>query len=116
MVTIEEFLNGTGDMWAWDDFLSVPPRDPSFGAFRGFAGSYQGTYPPTDRCEYCSEEGKARLRLYLERLRSQEAAVSRNLSMRNNLVWRKAVILLLVWMLPAGAQQDQRVLVEAGAK
>lgn len=39
-----------------------------------------------------------------------------DLSMRNNLVWRKAVILLLVWMLPAGAQQDQRVLVEAGAK
>lgn len=74
MVTIEEFLNGTGDMWAWDDFLSVPPRDPIVRSVQGFRRQLPGDYPLTDRREYCSEEGKARLRLYLERLRSQEAA------------------------------------------
>lgn len=73
IVTIEEFLDGTGNMWGWDDFLSVPPRDPMVTTIQGFCRQLRTDYPPTDRHEYCSAEGKARLRLYLEEVRSQGA-------------------------------------------
>lgn len=72
--TIEEFLNGTGNMWAWDDFLSVPPRDPMVTTIQGFCRQLRTDYPPTDRREYCNEDGKLRLRLYLAEV--QRHAVS----------------------------------------
>jgi hypothetical protein len=69
IVTIEEFLDGTDDVWAWDDFLSVPPRDPLVTTIQGFCRQLRSDYPPTDRREYCSAEGKARLRSYIEEVR-----------------------------------------------
>jgi hypothetical protein len=71
IVTIEEFLNGTGNMWSWDDFLSVPPRDPMVTAMQGFCRQLRTDYPPVDRREYCSEDGKVRLQLYLAEVRNQ---------------------------------------------
>ena len=68
IVTIEEFLKGTGNMWAWDDFLSVPTRDPLVTVAQGFCRQLRSDYPPTNPIEYCSEAGKRRLRCYLEEL------------------------------------------------
>lgn len=69
--TIEEFLDGTGNMWGWDDFLSVPPRDPAVATIQGFCRQLRADYPPADRREYCSAEGKARLRVYIDEIRTQ---------------------------------------------
>lgn len=44
--TIEEFLDGTGNMWGWDDFLSVPPRDPAVATIQGFCRQLRADYPP----------------------------------------------------------------------
>jgi hypothetical protein len=65
IATIEEFLNGTGNMWEWDDFLSVPPRDPLVTTLQGFCRQLRSDFPPANVREYCSEEGKQRLRSYL---------------------------------------------------
>lgn len=66
--TVNEFLNGTGSMWAWDDFLSVPPRDPQVTALQGFCRQLRSDYPPLSPREYCNEAGKAHLRSYVEEL------------------------------------------------
>lgn len=71
ILTIEEFLDGTGNMRAWDDFLSVPPRDPILASIQGFCRQLRTDYPPTSRLQYCSEDGKARLRLYLAEVQRQ---------------------------------------------
>ena len=63
--TIYEFLNGTGNMWAWDDFLSVPPRDPRVTVLQGFCRQLRSDFPPMDKHGYCSVAGKDRLRDFL---------------------------------------------------
>jgi hypothetical protein len=72
IATIEEFLSGSGNMWAWDDFLSIPARDPLVAVVQGFCSQLRSDYPPTNRVEYCSEAGKRRLRSYLEALISKD--------------------------------------------
>ncbi len=76
IVTIEEFLSGTLSMYTWDDFLSVPPRDPMVTILQGFCRQLRSDYPSTNPLEYCSEAGKARLRRYLEELASENAKSS----------------------------------------
>lgn len=65
IVTIREFLDGTGNMWAWDDFLSVPPRDPRVIALQGFCRQLRADYPPLNKGDYCSDAGKDRLRTFV---------------------------------------------------
>jgi hypothetical protein len=76
IVTIEEFLRGTLSMYTWDDFLSVPPRDPLVTTLQGFCRQLRSDYPPTNSFEYCSEAGKARLRRHLEELATEDAESS----------------------------------------
>jgi hypothetical protein len=64
-VTIHDFLDGTGNMWAWDDFLSVPPRDPKVMAIQGFCRQLRSDYPPLNAHDYCSDAGKNRLRTFV---------------------------------------------------
>jgi hypothetical protein len=63
--TIREFLDGSGNMWAWDDFLSVPPKDPRVTVLQGFCRQLRADYPPLNRQDYCSDAGKDRLRAFL---------------------------------------------------
>lgn len=76
IVTIEEFLSGTGNMWEWDDFLSVPPRDPLVTTIQGFCRQLRFDFPPASPREYCSEKGKQQLRLYLAEIERRSEGLS----------------------------------------
>lgn len=66
IATVEAFLNGTGNMWTWDDFLSVPPLDPAVTILQGFCRKLRSDYPPENPIAYCSDEGKAVLRRHID--------------------------------------------------
>ena len=58
---LENFIQGRGDDWDWDDFTSIPITDPSLDAIRQEA---ELVMLPID------ENGKAKLRELLTRVRS----------------------------------------------
>ena len=78
MVTIREFLDGTGNMWEWDDFLSVPPRDPAVIAIQGFCRQLRADYPPLNTRDYCSAAGKDRLRTFIANLMRAASSQARD--------------------------------------
>ena len=66
---IERSLEGTGGEWDWDDFTSVPIRDPELEKIRLRCLGLDREFPPTEAGAYCSSEGFAVLREMLEQLR-----------------------------------------------
>ena len=72
--TIEGFVNGTGDQWAWDDFISIRLSDPGLEAVRQKCVAIRDEFPPSDPKAYCSDAGLAEMRKIVLDLRS--AAVS----------------------------------------
>ena len=67
--TIEDFLNGTGGMWDWDDFISVPLKDPKLDAIRRECVYVEYDFPPQDKGQWCSEAGCKALRDIARRIR-----------------------------------------------
>jgi hypothetical protein len=68
LVTIREFLDGKGDPWAWDDFLSVPTNDPAVSSLQGICRQLPSQYPPERKIDYCSNAGMLYLRHVLEEM------------------------------------------------
>lgn len=68
---LEDFLQGTGDQWDWDDFTQGRPPlpDPDLEAIRRRCASLGKEFPPTRPGWYCSEEGLKVLRSYITALR-----------------------------------------------
>ncbi len=66
LVTVRDFLDGKGDPWAWDDLLSLPPRDPAVIRLQGICRQLPSDYPPERRIDYCSTEGLVFLEHVLE--------------------------------------------------
>lgn len=64
--SVRDFLEGTGGDWDWDDFLSVPARDPNAKRLQGFCRQLTHDFPPETRTEYCSRSGMERLRAVLD--------------------------------------------------
>ena len=65
-VEIENFLEGKGGDWDWDDFLSVRQKDPYLDRVRIKCD----TLPPAgNEGGYCSEEGYEVLRNLVKELR-----------------------------------------------
>ncbi len=58
---LRDFLGGTGGVWDWDDFTSIPIADPTLEGFREVAASVP---LPLDA------EGEATLRRLLEEVRA----------------------------------------------
>jgi len=67
---IQDFLDGTGGPWDWDEFICVPLRDPALEAVRRQCASLPGRFPPTESGWYCSEEGMLELNRLLAALRT----------------------------------------------
>jgi hypothetical protein len=67
--TIERFINGAGDPWEWDDFISVGWSDLLIEEVRKECAELSKTFPGTKETEYCSEEGMRILAKLAERLR-----------------------------------------------
>lgn len=68
IATIRDFLDGRGNPWAWDDFLSVPPSDPEVVRLQGFCRKLAYDYPPQESTEFCSSAGMDRLRAEVDQL------------------------------------------------
>jgi hypothetical protein len=66
---IEQFLEGTGGKWDWDNFCSNLIADPELDHIRALCESADLTYPPTEKGHCCSAEGRAFLRSLVEKLR-----------------------------------------------
>lgn len=45
---LEDFIDGRGGDWDWDDFTSIPIRDPSLDRVREEAASVELPLPRTD--------------------------------------------------------------------
>jgi hypothetical protein len=67
--TIQQFLDGTGGQWDWDDFCSTRIADPELDAIRQRCISVHDDFPAEKG--YCDQRGFEVLLGLIERLRSQ---------------------------------------------
>ena len=66
---LEDFTNGTGSRWEWDDFISRPIQDPALEAIRVRCLTLDSEFPHDKPGQYCGEKGLEVLREYARRLR-----------------------------------------------
>jgi len=64
---IEQFLDGTGGRWDWDDFCSIRIKDPELDAIRLKCVTLHDDDP--HRYHYCGEVGIAVMRGFVDTLR-----------------------------------------------
>ena len=69
---LEEFLSGVGNPYEWDDFLSIPVRDPYLDSIRNRSNRLQGDYPPVEPGHWCSPDGEKILISLIDELRQHE--------------------------------------------
>jgi hypothetical protein len=69
---IEQFLDGGGGRWDWDDFCSFAILDPYLDAIRVRCCALQQTHPSNARTRYCNDQGMAILRSLVTELRSAQ--------------------------------------------
>ena len=67
---IEQFLDGTGGKWAWDNFCSIEIADDELDRIRILCAGASETYPPTEKGHYCSADGLRYLRNIANQLRA----------------------------------------------
>jgi hypothetical protein len=72
--TIEDFVNGTGGKWDWDDFTAMRLDDPELDAVRHKCFTVRDQFPPTNPQQYCSEAGMQVLRDLAASLRAGRSA------------------------------------------
>jgi hypothetical protein len=72
--TIENFVNGTGGKWDWDDFTAMRLDDPELDAVRHKCFSVRDQFPPIDPHQYCSDAGIQALRELVISLRAGRGA------------------------------------------
>ena len=70
---IEQFLDGTGGRWDWDDFTSVKIVDPELDAIRMRCVEL---YDAAARPAYCGQAGMSEMRQMIQRLRKTEKPAS----------------------------------------
>jgi hypothetical protein len=68
--TLEDFVEGRGGKWDWDDFLSLPIEDPQLDQIRGRCDGLSNEFPATTKGNYCGPEGIKVIRDYIRELRS----------------------------------------------
>ena len=68
---IENFINGTGGDWDWDDFTSLHiENDPELYAIRERCQFLPSEFPPYQQGHYCGEAGIEVMRIYVSLLRA----------------------------------------------
>ena len=69
---LEDFIEGTGGRWDWDDFLSVAElSNHRLEQIRHHCNRLSDEFPPAKRGYYCNEQGIEVMRRYVAELRSQ---------------------------------------------
>jgi len=67
---IEQFLDGTGGEWAWDDFCSFGIANPYLDSIRLRCTELDTAYPPTEKGHYCGQAGLEVMRELVAELRA----------------------------------------------
>lgn len=67
--TIENFLNGVGGPWDWDDFISFPITDPRLDEIRERCNALSAEFPSTEPGHYCGPDGFEVMRGFVRGLR-----------------------------------------------
>ena len=66
---LQNFLDGTGGDWDWDDFASaITIEDPYLEKIRARCALLDREFPPARRSEYCNEQGIEVIRAYIREL------------------------------------------------
>ena len=74
--TIEGFINGTGNQWAWDGFTSIRLDDPDLEAIRQQIVSMPVKHPPAHPKDYTNEAGMAQMRQIVQDLRARSGSAA----------------------------------------
>ena len=69
---IEDFLEGTGQPWDWDDFTSVRISDSSLESIRQRCAQLDLEFPPEESGQYCGPAGFEVLRGFVRELRAND--------------------------------------------
>ena len=72
--TIEGFVSGADNQWAWDGFTSIRIDDPELEAIRQKVVALPIEFPPANPRDYTSEAGMERMRQIVQELRSRSGA------------------------------------------
>ena len=75
--TIEGFVNGTGNQWAWDGFTSIRLDDPELEAIRQKMVALPAEFPSPNPKDYCNEQGMERMRQIVQELRARSGTTAR---------------------------------------
>ena len=75
--TIEGFVNGTGNQWAWDGFTSIRLDDPELEAIRHKIVDLPAEFPSPNPRDYCNEQGMERMRQMAQELRIRSGSGAR---------------------------------------
>jgi hypothetical protein len=68
---LEDFLEGKGSQFAWDDFtLGMSFEDKYLEAIRKRSAALSQEFPPDNPNEYCNEQGRDVIRDYIKQLRT----------------------------------------------
>lgn len=65
---LEDFVEGTGSKWAWDDFTSLSLEDAELERIRIRCAALDSEFPPAEKGNFCGEEGLAVIRRYAREL------------------------------------------------
>ena len=71
--TIEGFVNGTGNQWDWDGFISIRIDDPELEKIRQRCISVRNEFPPDKVTDYCSPAGMEVMRRLADELHARAA-------------------------------------------
>ena len=66
---IEAFLNGTGEKWEWDDFISIRQKDIYLENIRNICDTISLKYPSDKAGHYANDEGFKILKEIIKELR-----------------------------------------------
>ena len=72
--TIDGFINGAGNQWAWDGFISIRLDDPELEAVRQKIVALPVEFPPENPRDYCSEAGMEQMRHIVQDLRARSGS------------------------------------------
>ena len=68
---LENFLEGSGGEWDWDDFITATELDDDkLESIRRKCVLLSAEFPPEKSNEYCNEQGRQVLRNYINLLRT----------------------------------------------
>ena len=68
---LEDFLEGRGSRWAWDDYtLGMSFEDKHLEDIRIRCVGLSKEFPPSNPNEYCNEQGRDVLRGFIKQLRT----------------------------------------------